>query len=118
MRSHVLIIDDSLTVRMDLQEVFEGAGFATTMCPTVAAARAALVQELFHLIVLDVLLPDADGIEFLRELKASSTTADIPIMLLSWKLKCATVCVALLLVRTNTLVNRMSIRMSLHVCMN
>jgi DNA-binding response OmpR family regulator len=67
---------------MDLQDVFEVAGFATTQCPTVAAARAALVQELFHLIVLDVLLPDADGIAFLRELKAASTTADIPIMLL------------------------------------
>lgn len=83
MRSHVLIVDDSLTVRMDLQEVFEAAGLATTLCPTVAAARATLAQELFQLIVLDVLLPDADGIAFLRELKAASTTADIPIMLLS-----------------------------------
>jgi DNA-binding response OmpR family regulator len=79
----VLIIDDSLTVRMDLGEAFELAGFAATLCSSVAEARNALLMKSFALIILDVLLPDADGVEFLGELKNTTATAKIPVMLLS-----------------------------------
>ncbi len=79
----VLVVDDSLTVRMDLDEAFRNGGFATTLCATAAAARDALARSPFTLVVLDVLLPDADGIEFLKELKATPGTAKVPVMLLS-----------------------------------
>jgi DNA-binding response OmpR family regulator len=83
MKPDVLIIDDSLTVRMDLGEAFELAGFTTTLCSSVAEARNALSMRSFALIVLDVVLADADGIEFLGEIKNSAATACIPVMLLS-----------------------------------
>lgn len=79
----VLVVDDSLTVRMDLDQAFRSAGFATTLCGTCAAAREALVRSPFALIVLDVVLPDADGVEFLRELKSAPGGAEVPVMLLS-----------------------------------
>jgi DNA-binding response OmpR family regulator len=82
-RPGILIVDDSLTVRMHLDEAFRSAGFTTTLCGTVAAARAAVTAGGFALVVLDVLLPDADGVEFLAELKATPRTAGIPVMLLS-----------------------------------
>jgi len=78
----VLIVDDSLTVRMDLRDTFASAGFATATCETLAAARAALAAQSFSLVVLDVLLPDGDGIDLLREIK-SMPPAAIPVMLLS-----------------------------------
>jgi len=83
MKSSILVVDDSLTVRMDLDEALRNGGFATTLCGTAAAAQDALSRSVFALIVLDVLLPDADGIEFLKELKASPGTASVPVMLLS-----------------------------------
>lgn len=83
MKPQVLIVDDSLTVRMDLGETFEQAGFASTLCSTVAEARDALSSQPFALILLDVHLPDADGIEFLREIKDCAATAKISVMLLS-----------------------------------
>ena len=83
MKPRVLIVDDSLTVRMDLGETFELAGFASTLCSTVAEARNALSSQSFALILLDVHLPDADGIEFLKEIKDSTATAKISVMLLS-----------------------------------
>ncbi|HEV3040881.1 MAG TPA: response regulator [Candidatus Angelobacter sp.] len=83
MKPDVLIIDDSLTVRMDLGEAFELAGFAAMLCSNVAEARGALLTQPFALIILDVLLPDADGIEFLREIKNTAATAEVPVMLLS-----------------------------------
>ena len=41
----VLIVDDSLTVRMDLHEAFEEAGFTTVLCATGADARKVFASE-------------------------------------------------------------------------
>src|SRR5260370_1102198 len=42
-----------------------------------------MVKGPFGLIILDVLLPDGDGIEFLREIRTTPSTAGAPVMLLS-----------------------------------
>ncbi len=83
MKPQVLIVDDSLTVRMDLQETFGSAGFTTMACGTLGEARKALAEQRFSLVVLDVLMPDGDGIDLLRELKNAPATATLPIILLS-----------------------------------
>jgi two-component system NtrC family sensor kinase len=79
----VLIVDDSLTVRMDLGEAFESAGIVAMLCATIAEARAAILTESFALIVLDVLLPDGDGIDLLREIRSMPDTGSTIVMLLS-----------------------------------
>ena len=83
MNAPVLIVDDSLTVRMDLSEAFEAAGFRTVVCATAGEARVAAAREPVALVVLDVILPDADGVELLGELRAAPATCDIPVVLLS-----------------------------------
>lgn len=83
MRPRALIVDDSLTVRMDIGEALEAAGVDAVLCPDLRSARAALSREGPVLVVLDLLLPDGDGLEFLRELRGSSATAAIPVLLLS-----------------------------------
>lgn len=83
MKPRILIVDDSLTVRMDLGEAFEIAGFANTLCSTLSEARGVLLTGSFDLIILDVLLPDGDGIDFLREIRTTLSTAGTPVMLLS-----------------------------------
>jgi DNA-binding response OmpR family regulator len=79
----VLIVDDSLTVQMDLQESFEAAGFRSRSCATVAAARDSLARAPVDVLVLDVLLPDGDGIELLSEVRASAEGASAVILMLS-----------------------------------
>jgi two-component system NtrC family sensor kinase len=83
LKPQVLIVDDSLTVRMDLGEAFELAGFRNTLCSSLSQARQALSTGSFALIILDVLLPDGDGVEFLREIRGAPLTANTPVMLLS-----------------------------------
>lgn len=82
MKYRVLIIDDSLTVRMDLKEMFESADFEVLLAATAAEGREALSATRCDLLVLDVLLPDADGVTFLAELR-DELAQYLPVILLS-----------------------------------
>jgi two-component system, NtrC family, sensor kinase len=83
MRPRVLIVDDSLTVRMDLGEALQTVGFDPVFCADLQSARQALAGQGCGLVVLDVLLPDGDGLDLLKEIKESPATAKLPVMLLS-----------------------------------
>jgi two-component system NtrC family sensor kinase len=83
MTSTVLVVDDSLTVRMNLIEILSAAGLSATACSSVAAARVLLAADNFALVILDVLLPDGDGIELLQEIRARPLAAETAIMMLS-----------------------------------
>jgi two-component system NtrC family sensor kinase len=78
----VLVVDDSLTVRMDLKEAFEAAGFETAPCANLAAARAELAKRQFDVVILDVHLPDGEGFELLAEIRAARG-ADVAVLMLS-----------------------------------
>jgi PAS domain S-box-containing protein len=82
-KPRVLIVDDSLTVRMHIAEALELAGFETILCEDLRSARSALAITGAGLVVLDVVLPDGDGLDFLRDLKSAAETANIPVLLLS-----------------------------------
>jgi len=83
MTDTVLVVDDSLTVRMDLDEAFAAAGFQAVLCSNAAEAREALARTGAGVVVLDVLLPDADGVELLKEIRASRAGASTVVLLLS-----------------------------------
>jgi two-component system NtrC family sensor kinase len=83
MARNVLIVDDSLTVRMDLADAFEGAGLRALVCSTIREARAAFSAQSIDLVILDVMLPDGDGVELLREIRVSAATRDLPVLMLS-----------------------------------
>ena len=81
-KPRILIVDDSLTVRMDLRQTFDTAEFDIVACETLAAARAEIARQAPSLVILDVLLPDGDGVDLLREIKATMAPAPL-VMLLS-----------------------------------
>ncbi|HEY3788377.1 MAG TPA: response regulator, partial [Urbifossiella sp.] len=83
MNPQILIVDDSLTVRMDLEEAFAENGFSTILCADLASARRALQQGSIALAVLDVLLPDGNGIDLLGEIRAGQSIATMPVLILS-----------------------------------
>jgi DNA-binding response OmpR family regulator/anti-sigma regulatory factor (Ser/Thr protein kinase) len=79
----ILIVDDSLTVRMDLSAAFERAGFHPVASATITGAREILWDGQVSLIVLDVVLPDGNGIDFLAELRSSEAFRRLPVIMLS-----------------------------------
>ncbi|HVZ72779.1 MAG TPA: response regulator [Polyangia bacterium] len=87
MNETVLIVDDSLTVRMDLSEAFAASGFHTRPCATIAEARRALADETVAVAILDVILPDGDGVELLEEIRASKASSDVAVLMLSTEIE-------------------------------
>jgi DNA-binding response OmpR family regulator len=83
MSNTVVIVDDSLTVRMDLAEAFTDAGFDTLLCSTVADAHTTISAANPELIVLDNLLPDGDGMTLLEQIRASESLAGTVVIMLS-----------------------------------
>jgi len=81
--SGVLIVDDSLTVRMHLHEALEQAGIPVVSCATVREARDALSASTFALVILDVALPDGEGTDIVKEIRTTARLRDTKIMLLS-----------------------------------
>jgi two-component system NtrC family sensor kinase len=79
----ILVVDDSLTVRMDLADAFAAAGMEPVLAADLGGAREALSRRAFALVVLDLLLPDGDGLDLLAEIKRSPRHAGTPVMLLS-----------------------------------
>lgn len=62
------------------QAGFEAAGFACA-----ADFRSACAEKLPELILLDIMLPETDGITLLKELRANPRTAALPVMMLTAK---------------------------------
>src|SRR5262245_57599865 len=83
MRHQILVVDDSLTVRMDLRTALGAAGFLVTACETKALAEKVLESHSFALVILDVLLSDGDGIDLLKEIRSSEHLSRTPVILLS-----------------------------------
>jgi DNA-binding response OmpR family regulator len=85
MSPRVLVVEDSLTVRMDLTEALELAGMRVTAAGSLRDARRAVETTAggFGVAVLDVLLPDGDGVELLAELRRRPATAHLPVIVLS-----------------------------------
>ena len=79
MRS-ILIIEDDENLSRGIAFLFEKDGFQTHVAPDLAAGRSILREQSFDLLILDLGLPDGDGIHFCAELREHS---DIPIIILT-----------------------------------
>lgn len=83
MKPFVLIVDDSLTVRMELRRNFTAANFAVMACGTLATARQQLRSQSYDLAILDVALPDGSGTVLLTEIKDDPELCHMPVILLA-----------------------------------
>jgi DNA-binding response OmpR family regulator len=83
MSGTVLIVDDSLTVRMDLSDAFSSAGFRALPCGTAREALEILARSSLDVVVLDVLLPDGNGVDLLTEVRTSALNRGAIVLMLS-----------------------------------
>lgn len=67
--SRILIVEDEFSISNFMKTVLEGDGYTVEVATCAAQARAALDRAEYQVLLLDLGLPDADGLELLRELR-------------------------------------------------
>lgn len=65
----LLLIEDDASLRAGLSHALKGAGYQVEAARTATEASAAMAREHFEVAVLDLGLPDADGITWLRAIR-------------------------------------------------
>lgn len=79
---HCLIVDDDDAIRTSLGQFLRNFGMQVTLAEGAAAMRACLAQSRFDIILLDLMLPDGDGLQLCQSVVSTSAT---PVILLTAK---------------------------------
>jgi len=79
----VLVVDDDPGIADLIRYYLQSAGHQAVLASRGQEVMAAALREKPDLIILDVLLPDENGFEVLRELKDEPKTLEIPVVILS-----------------------------------
>ncbi len=82
-RARVLVADDDGTIRQVLKTVLSGDGYEVIEAADGAEALALAQAGAFDLILLDVQMPNLDGLSAARQLRADAKFADVPIVMLT-----------------------------------
>src|SRR5438128_2692379 len=80
---HILAVDDQASIRRLVEINLERAGYRVTTAADGQDALRQIAVERPDMVVLDVTMPEVDGYEVLRRLRADAETAGIPVMLLT-----------------------------------
>lgn len=79
---HVLVVDDEADIRVLIQDILADEGYGVTAAANAEEARAARAAAKFELILLDIWMPDTDGITLLREW-SDSGDLNCPVVIMS-----------------------------------
>src|SRR5210317_714020 len=66
-KPHVLVVDDEADIRALIKDILSDEGYGVAAAANASEARAARASRKFDLILLDIWMPDTDGITLLRE---------------------------------------------------
>jgi len=76
----LLLVEDEPLVQANNRKILQRRGYIIHQAFTLAEARAIITQEHPRAIVLDIMLPDGSGLDFLRELRR---TSNVPVLMLT-----------------------------------
>ena len=81
--SHLLLIDDDLRLTDMVSGYLRNNGYTVDTAGSLAAGREQLKQTAYDALVLDLMLPDGDGLDFTRELRSQPRTRRLPLLMLT-----------------------------------
>ena len=79
-KAHILVVDDDTRLRSLLQRFLRENGFYVSVAKNASAARQQLQNYLFDLLIVDIMMPEETGLQFLHKLREES---NIPVILLT-----------------------------------
>lgn len=78
--NQLLVVEDDVSISESLVDFFTGREWLVQACETVAGAEAALKEQRFHMILLDLRLPDGSGLDVLRRLRRSGDKTPVIVL--------------------------------------
>ncbi len=81
--SEVLVVDDNLDYLEAIYSELSEAGFRVTVASSGEQALALLAQQKPHVVLLDIMMPEMNGWEVLRRLRAQPELADVQVVITS-----------------------------------
>jgi PleD family two-component response regulator len=84
-KGRILVVEDDFDISNMLRIYFQSQGFGVTVASRGEDGLELCRQELPHVIVLDIMLPDIDGYEVCRRLRSNLRTSHVPIIFLTQK---------------------------------
>ncbi len=82
-KKSILVVEDSITSRMLLKNILEGAGYVVTTAVDGQEAFTTLKTEMFDLVVSDVEMPRMDGFQLTANIRKEKTLEDLPVVLVT-----------------------------------
>ena len=82
-QGRILVVDDYRTNRLKLSLGLKQQGHTVAEAESGRQALDMLRAEPFDLVLLDILMPEMDGYEVLRQMKSDSTLRDVPVIVIS-----------------------------------
>lgn len=82
-QNRILICEDDYDQAIYLGKLLESKGFIVDISGTVKKAKQLLANNNYYVLLLDLILPDHDGISFIRELRNAKETHNLPIIVIS-----------------------------------
>lgn len=83
----IMVVDDNPDIITIVKTILEGKGHAVLSASSGLELLNMLKNQKPDLIILDIMMPEMDGLEVLSRLKAASDTATIPVILLTAKVQ-------------------------------
>jgi CheY-like chemotaxis protein len=83
LRARVLVVDDDPEIVTFLATLLELEGIESQVATSAAAALEKLEHGLPNLVLLDIAMPDRDGLDLCRSLKKDPRTRDVPVFVVS-----------------------------------
>ena len=84
-RARVLIVDDIFDNRAILGRRFERRGFEVIEADSGARALELIAEQAFDVVLLDWMMPDLDGMEVLRRIRATLSPVELPVIMVTAK---------------------------------
>src|SRR4051812_23395193 len=81
--AHILVVDDEADIRGLLKGILSEEGYDVDVAGDAGQARASRARQLPDLVLLDIWMPDTDGITLLREWSAQSAESSCPVVMMS-----------------------------------
>ena len=82
-QSHILVVDDEPDIRLILQDILQDEGYSVGLAENADEARARFKEKTPDLVLLDIWMPNEDGMSVLKSWVDTNQLDDTPVIMIS-----------------------------------